>query len=293
MKLTELWNDKPKPTVSFELFPARKPEAADKLLGVIDKLTDLRPDFFGVTFGAGGSTREGSRQLVDTLKNGKKVEVVAYFACHGLGPSQLRAVLDDYRKIGVENVLAVRGDAPHDDPDFKPHPESLSHASDLLSFIKPDYDFCLGAAGYPEGHIDAESKEKDLEFLKLKVQSGAEFIITNYFYDNIYYFDFVKRCRASGITVPILPGIMPIFSEKMMRNLAKLCGATITDDIEKGLAALPEGDKEAVVSFGVELALKQCRGLIDAGVPGLHIYTMDRAKSATAIVRKLRGEGLL
>jgi len=293
MKLTELWDTKSKPTVSFELFPARKPEAADKLLAVIDKLTDLKPDFFGVTFGAGGSTREGSRQLVETLKNGKKVEVVAYFACYGLGPSEVTAVLDDYRAMGVENVLAVRGDAPHDSPDFRPHPESLTHASDLLTSIKPRYDFCLGTAGYPEGHIDAENKERDLEFLKLKVQSGAEFIITNYFYDNIYYFDFVKRCRASGITVPILPGIMPIFSEKMMRNLAKLCGATITDSIERGLAALPEGDKEAVVSFGVELALKQCRGLIDAGVPGLHIYTMDRSKSATAIVRKLRGEGLV
>ena len=219
--------------------------------------------------------------------------MVAYFACYGLGPSEIRAALDDYRDIGVENVLAVRGDAPDENPGFQPHPESLSHASELLTFIKPDYDFCLGAAGYPEGHIDAESKEKDLEFLKLKVQCGAEFIITNYFYDNIYYFDFVKRCRASGITVPILPGIMPIFSAKMMRMLARLCGATITDDIEKGLAALPEGDKQALESFGVELALKQCRGLIGAGVPGLHIYTMDRAKAATVMVRKLRSEGLV
>jgi methylenetetrahydrofolate reductase (NADPH) len=287
MKLTELWDAKSKPTVSFELFPARNPEAAEKLPAVIDKLSDLKPDFFGVTFGAGGSTREGSSRLIDTLKNGKQSEVVAYFACYGLGPSEITAALDDYRGMGVENVLAVRGDAPQDGPDFRPHPESLSHASDLLALIKQGYDFCLGAAGYPEGHIEAESKEKDLEFLKLKVKCGAEFIITNYFYDNIYYFDFVKRCRAAGITVPILPGIMPIFSEKMMRSLAALCGATIPSEIERGLAALPEGDRDALVG------LKQFRGLIDAGVPGLHIYTMDRARSATAIVRKLRGEGLV
>ena len=153
--------------------------------------------------------------------------------------------------------------------------------------------FCLGAAGYPEGHIEAGSKQKDLEYLKLKVDKGAEFILTNYFYDNRYYFDFVAACRSLGIKVPIVPGIMPIFSLKMMANLAKLCGASISDDLRQRLAALPEGDMPALLKFGIDFAFEQCQELIQAGVPGLHFYTMDRSKSTAGVVTRLRQEGLL
>ena len=258
----------------------------------IDALAALKPDFVSVTFGAGGSTREGSRQLVEKLKHQMGLEIIAYFACYGLGPDDIVAVLDDYQALGVENVLAVRGDVPHDG-DFEPHPESLLYASDLVSFIRPKYDFCLGVAGYPEGHIDAPSVEKDIEYLKLKVDQGAEYIISNYFYNNRYFFDFLERCRAAGIGVPILPGVMPIYSVKMMEMLAGLCGATITDEVRQGIAALPEEDKKALVDFGIEFALHQCRELLKAGVPGLHIYTMDRSASAAGIVNCLRSEGLL
>jgi len=292
MKVTDLWRPGKKPTVSFELFPARSEKGAVSLEKAIDKLSALKPDFVSVTFGAGGSTREGSRQLVEKLKHGKRLEVIAYFACYGLGPEDIEAVLDSYRDMGLGSVLAVRGDPPHEG-DFKPHPESLPHASDLVAFIRPRYDFCLGVAGYPEGHIEAPSKEKDLEYLRLKVEQGAEYVITNYFYDNAYFFDFVGRCRAAGIQVPIVPGVMPIYSVKMMDMLAGLCGATITDEIRQGIAGLPEGDKEALVTFGIELATRQCRRLLEAGVPGLHIYTMDRSTSAVAIVNQLRSEGLL
>jgi methylenetetrahydrofolate reductase (NADPH) len=205
----------------------------------------------------------------------------------------MTSVLDSYRDLGVENVLAARGDPPHQEPDFKPHPGSLPHASDLLAFIRPRYDFCLGAAGYPEGHIEAASKEKDLEYLKLKVDNGADFIITNYFYDNRYFFDFIERCHRLDIQVPILPGVMPIYSVKMMENLAKLCGATITSEIRDGLAELPEGDKEAITHFGIDFAINQCKGLLETGVSGLHIYTMDRARSAVEIVNRLREANLL
>ncbi len=292
MRVTDVWSTKEKPTVSFELFPARSEKAQEGLERAIDALADLKPDFVSVTFGAGGSTREGSRQLVDVLKNRKGLEVIAYFACYGLGPEDLTAVLDSYQGIGVENILAVRGDPPQDEG-FEPHPESLSHASDLIAFIKPKYDFCLGAAGYPEGHIDAPGKEKDLEYLKLKVDRGAEYIIANYFYDNEYFFDFTKRCREIGIEVPIVPGVMPIYSVKMMEMLAGLCGATITEEIRAGISALEEGDKEALSAFGIEFAIRQCTELLKAGVPGLHIYTMDRSKSTVAIVNRLREDGLL
>lgn len=292
MKLTELWESKGKATLSFELFPARTEKAAANLEKAIDKLAALEPDFVSVTFGAGGSTRTGSRQLAEKLKINKGLEVLTYFACYGLAPDDIVSVLDDYQGLGIENVLAVRGDEPREG-DFEPHPESFPHASDLVSFIKPRYDFCLGVAAYPEGHIDAESKAKDMEFFKLKVGLGAEYIITNYCYDNQYYFDFVKRCRAEGIDLPILPGVMPIFSVKMMEMLAGLCGATITDEIKDGIAALPEGDSEALLNFGIDFAMRQCTELIEGGAPGVHIYTMDRSKSAVGIVGRLREARLI
>ncbi len=293
MKVTDLWSAGSKPTISFELFPPRSPKAADKLEQAIDELIALKPDFVSVTFGAGGSTREGSRQLIEKLKNKKAVEVVAYFACYGLGPEDITSVLDSYKALGIENVLAVRGDPLEDQDGFEPHPQSLHHASDLMAFIRPQYDFCMGVAGYPEGHIAAESKDNDIEYLKLKVDNGAEYIISNYFYDNCYFFDFVKRCRAIDIDVPILPGVMPIYSVKMMEMLAGLCGATITDEVRQGIGALPEEDKDALVDFGVEFAVRQSKDLLRAGVPGLHIYTMDRSSSSVRIVERLRKEALL
>lgn len=293
MKVTDIWRAGQKPTISFELFPARSVQAAEKLEKTIDELAALKPDFFSVTFGAGGSTREGSYQLIDKLKNEKGNKVVAYFAGYGLAPDDIVVVLDSYQALGIEDILVVRGDPPRDQEDFQPHPQSLPHASDLVAFLRPQYDFCMGVAGYPEGHIEAESSQKDIEYLRLKVDSGAEYIISNYFYDNRYFFDFVERCRAAGIDVPILPGVMPVYSVKMLEMLAGLCGATITDEVRQGIAALPGEDKQALVNFGIEFAVRQCQDLLRAGVPGLHIYTMDRSRSVAGIVEHLRKDGLL
>jgi methylenetetrahydrofolate reductase (NADPH) len=292
MPLTNMWKESDRPTISFELFPARTEKAAANLDKAIDRLAELKPDFVSVTFGAGGSTREGSRHLVKKLKQEFGLEVLAYFACYGLGPHDIDDVLNTYREIGVENILAVRGDSPREEG-FQPHPESLAYASDLLSYISPRYDFCLGAAGYPEGHIDAQSRQRDLEFLKLKVDNGAEYIITNYFYDNRFFFDYVERARSAGIDVPIIPGVMPIYSVKMMEMLAGLCGATIPETIHSSIAALDEGDKEALLDFGIGYAVEQCQGLLEYGVPGIHFYTMDRSKSTSAIVNQLRSNGFL
>ncbi|HUU02949.1 MAG TPA: methylenetetrahydrofolate reductase [Myxococcota bacterium] len=293
MKVTELWKSKDKPSISFELFPARDEKAAGKLPGIIGKLAECNPDFVSVTFGAGGSTREGSFQLAKMLMQEHDLTTVAYFTCYGLGPKQIISVLDDYRDLGVETVLAARGDPPQDLEGFEAHPESLEHASDLLAFIKPRYDFCLAAAGYPEGHIEAESLEEDIGYVKLKADSGADFIISNYCYDNSFFFDFRKRLNDMGVDTPILPGVMPIYSEKMMYSLAELCGATITNEIKQGLAGLPEGDKDALFEFAVEFAVRQCSELIRSGVPGIHIYSMDRAKAPLEIVKRLRSTGLV
>jgi methylenetetrahydrofolate reductase (NADPH) len=292
MKLTEIWSTSQKPTLSFELFPAKTEKAAANLEKNIKTLADLKPDFVSVTFGAGGSTKAGSRQLIKKLKNDFGLEVLAYFAGYGLGPDDITAVLNNYQAIGIESILAVRGDVPRE-KGFEPHPEALDHASDLMAFIRPQYDFCIGVAGYPEGHIESTSKEKDLEYLKLKVDLGAEYIIANYFYDNGFFFDFVERCHGIGIDVPIIPGVMPIYSVKMMEILAGMCGATITDDIRQGIASLVEGDTEALTEFGIDFAARQCVQLIKSGAPGIHIYTMDRSRSTVGVVGRLRSEGLL
>lgn len=293
MKITDLWKKRDKPTISFELFPPRSEKAAERLKKTVDVLAGLKPDFASVTFGAGGSTREGSYQLLEKLKVGKKLEVIGYFAGYGLGPEDITGVLNSYQELGIENILVVRGDIPRDDEGFTPHPNSFAHASSLMEFIHPKYEFCLGVAAYPEGHIEAESKEADLEYLKLKVDQGAEYIITNYTYDNRFFYEFLDRCLGLGIDIPIVPGVMPIYSEKMMESLARLCGATITTDIRQGLGNLPEGDKESVLNFGIEFAYRQCKDLFIAGVPGVHIYTMDRYKTVAAIVTRLRDEGFL
>ena len=293
MKLTELWKTKKKPTVSYELYPARNDKAQAKLEVAITKLVASQPDFISVTFGAGGSTRQGSYQLVEKLLETKSMKVVTYFACYGLSPTDIFSALEAYRDLGIEDVLAVRGDPPHDQPDFQPAADAPLHASDLIGLIKPKFDFCLGAAGYPEGHLEAESKQKDLDYLKLKLDQGAEYVVTNYTYDNRRYFEFVERCRAAGIDQPILPGVMPIYSVKMMHNLAKLCGASIPDRLQKALAALPEGDKDALYAYSVDLAVELCSGLIEGGAPGVHLYTMDRSKAVVEIVGRLREAKLI
>jgi methylenetetrahydrofolate reductase (NADPH) len=292
MRVTDLWKEGKKPTLSFELFPAKTEKGAANLETAIDELAALQPDFVSVTFGAGGSTRQGSRELLQKLQDEKGLEVLAYFACYGLGPDDIVDILDGYEGLGIGSVLAVRGDTPRDEG-FEAHPDSFPHASDLVARIRERYGFCLGVAGYPEGHVEATSRDRDLEYLKLKVDAGADYIIANYSYDNDFFCDFVDRCRASGIEIPILPGVMPIYSVKMLGILAGICGATITDDVREGIAVLPEDDADALVDFGIDFAARQCAGLLKAGAPGVHIYTMDKSASAVGVVNSLRAEGLL
>jgi methylenetetrahydrofolate reductase (NADPH) len=294
MRVADLFQAKAgKPIISFEFSRPKNDKAAAKLDKALATLKQAEPDYVSVTFGAGGSTREGSFELVDKLKNEKGFNVVAYLAGVGLGPTDLAACLDKFQALNIETIFVIRGDPPTWDSDYKAHPEALAYASDVLAFAKERYNFCLGAAGYPEGHIEAESKDKDLEYLKLKVEQGAEYIVAQYFYDNKYFYNFMERARAIGIDVPIVPGVMPIYSVKMMENLAAVCGATITDRVREGLAKCAPDDKKAVTQFGIELATEQCKDLLEHGVAGLHFYTMNRAKSVSTILANLREQGAL
>ncbi len=292
MALMNAWQSGHSPTISFEFFPARDEKGADKLEAVINSLAEFKPDFTSVTFAAGGSTRQGSYNLVKKLKKEKNLPVVPYLAAWGLQPDQVTSLVNDYRSLEIDGLLCVRGDQPQENPDSQ-QPGSFPHATDLLSFIKKNNHLVLGAAGYPEGHRQAVGLVQDIEFLKLKVDKGAQFIITQYTYDNDFHYRFLDRCRQKKINIPIIIGVMPIYSIKMMETLAALCGATITSQVRKGLPGLPADDKKAVAGFGVEFALQQCRDLINHGVQGIHFYTMDRAKSVARILTQLRQEGLL
>ncbi len=291
MRVTKLYESK-KTVISMEFFPPRNKKAEGKFGTIIDKLSILSPDYMSVTFGAGGSTREGSYQTVKQIIVDKNLPTVAYISGYGLGPDEIKNVLDRYKELGIETIFVISGDKPGDE-EFTPHPESFSYASDIIAFIKKHYDFTLGCAGYPEGHIESESLEKDIEYLKLKVDNGADYIVAQYFYDNKYFFDFVKRCRAIGITVPIIPGIMPVYSVKMTNSLSKVCGTTITNALQHKFEIVDADDKSEVLNLGIDFATEQCRKLLKEGVAGLHFYTMNRSKTTIEIISRLKQEKLL
>lgn len=291
MRVTSLYERK-KPVISMEFFPPRNEKAAEKFGTTIDNLAALKPDYMSITFGAIGSTRDGSYQAVKQVMVDKNLPTVAYIAGFGLGPNDITDVLDKYKDLGVETIFVIRGDKPKDD-DFTPHPDSFSYASDMIAFIKERYDFTLGCAGYPEGHAEAENLEKDIEYLKLKVDNGAEYVVAQYFYDNKYFFEYVKKCRAIGIHVPIIPGIMPVYTVKMTNMLSNVCGTKIVDKLQRQLDAVDADDKDAVLNLGINFAVEQCRGLLQEGVAGLHFYTMDRSKSTAEIINRLAKDKLL
>jgi len=286
-------NSGKRPVISFEFSRPKNENAAANLDRALDSLTTLSPDYTSVTFGAGGSNREGSFELIDKLKNKRGLKVVAYIAGIGLGPEEVVEAMEKFKSIGVETVFVIRGDAPTWDENYKPHPDAMLYASDLLKFIKSRYDFCLGAAGYPETHMEALSPEKDLDYLKLKIDEGAEYIVAQYFYDNQFFYDYLDKIQAKGIHVPVVPGVMPIYTVKMTENLAKICGTTITEKVRNGLDSLLADDKEEVIQYGINLATEQCKDLLNHGVPGLHFYTMNRGKSIIRIMNNLKAAGTL
>ncbi|MFO7839645.1 MAG: methylenetetrahydrofolate reductase [Desulfosalsimonadaceae bacterium] len=291
MRVTDVYAKKA-PVVSMEFFPPRDEAAAEKFGGIVDKLAERGPDYMTVTFGAGGSNRDGSYQTVKKLMNEKQLPTVAYIAGYGLGPEEITEVLDKYRDLGVETVFVIRGDQPKDES-FVPHPESFSYACDLIAFIKDRYDFTLGCAGYPEGHIEAESLEKDIEALKKKQDAGAEYVVAQFCYDNQFFYDYEQKCRKAGVSIPLIPGIMPVYTVKLINILSRVCGAKITPELQQKLDELSGADKETVLQTGIDFAVKQCRDLLQNNVAGLHFYTMNRSKSTCAIIDRLREESLL
>ncbi|MFN2377693.1 MAG: methylenetetrahydrofolate reductase [NAD(P)H] [Candidatus Binatia bacterium] len=276
------------PVFCFEFFPP-KTEAGDRaLLATLAELRPLGPDFVSVTYGAGGSTRDRTVELVAYILGELGIEAMAHLTCVGASRAELSAVLDRLEAAGISNVIALRGDPPVGEDDFAPHPEGLSYATELVSLIRQqNRPLCVSAACYPEKHVDAVSMEEDLEHLREKVAAGVDFLITQLFFDNRVYFDFVGRARAAGITVPIVAGIMPITNLSQIERFTQRCGATIPSDLHRILEPHRE-HPDKVESLSIGYAIDQCRELLAGGAPGVHFYTLNRSRATRDILTALR-----
>ena len=275
-----------RPFFSFEFFPPRTDEARAHLLETAQTLRDLRPAFVSVTYGAGGSTRARTLEVSKQIQNEIGINVMAHVTCVGSSRADLRGVLNELEAAGIENVLALRGDPPKDASVFEPVPGGFTHASELVAMLERNYHFCIGGACYPEKHIEASSLQDDLYNLKRKVDAGAEFLITQLFFDNDRYFEFVDRARGMGITVPIVPGIMPITNFEQIQRFTAMCGASIPPKVLAELQVRRDEPK-AVEELGVAFAALQCTDLLRRGAPGIHFYTLNKSPATRAIVSAL------
>jgi methylenetetrahydrofolate reductase (NADPH) len=276
------------PCFSFEFFPPRTEEGHRALLKTVEDLRPLEPGFVSVTYGAGGSTRDRTVDLVKEIR-ATGLETMAHLTCVGHSRAELDLLVEQFLAMGVENILALRGDPPAGQQEFQPAPGGFRYAAELVRFIRDkDHHLCLGGAGYPEGHVETPLREDDLRHLKAKVDAGLDFVITQLFFDNAFYFDFVERARRVGINVPIVPGIMPITNIEQLQRFVRLCGATVPMRLVLQLERYRE-DPEAVVQLGVAHATVQCMELLARGVPGIHFYTLNRSPATRLIVSALRG----
>ena len=287
MRIPDIIRAGAEPVFSFEFFPPKTPVGEHNLERALAELRELEPAFVSVTYGAGGSTRVRTIEIVSRIKADYGLETMAHFTCIGATVPELRATLEEMRQAGIENVLALRGDPPAGHAEWVKTEGGLEYSSELVALIRDSYPFAIGAACFPETHINAESQEADLIHLAEKVAAGADFLITQLFFDNEVYFDFVERAREAGIDVPIVPGVMPITHTGQIQRMAAICGASIPDGLGSELQARGD-DAEAVLDFGVAYATLQCAELLAGGAPGIHFYTLNRSPATRAILSALK-----
>ena len=292
MSLANLVTDPSPLQVSFEFSPPKTAEAEALLWQAIRRLEPRAPAFVSVTYGAGGSTRHLTVDLVTRIKREIGVETMAHLTTVGHTKEELAEVLDQLAAGGIENVLALRGDPPRGQTHFVKTEGGFEHGQELTRFIKAKYDFCVGGAAYPEKHPEAPDLETDLRHLKEKVESGAEFLITQLFFEPSVYFHFVERARAIGIDVPIVPGIMPVTNVAQIHRFTSMCGASIPASLRDLLERVKD-DEQAVIAVGVEWASDQARRLLAGGAPGIHFYTLNRSHSSQMVFDNLYGSGSL
>jgi methylenetetrahydrofolate reductase (NADPH) len=287
MRIDHILATRAGPVFSFEFFPPQTPAGEENLYAALRELRTLDPSFVSVTYGAGGSTREKTIEIVHRIRAEFGLEAMAHFTCVGATVPELRATLDQMLAAGIDNVLALRGDPPAGHDEWVKTDGGLEYSSELVALIRADYPLAIGAACFPETHIHASSPEEDLAHLVEKVNAGVDFLITQLFFENSLYFDFASRARDAGIAVPIIPGIMPITRAGQVERMAAMCGASIPAGLGAELRARGE-DAEAVLDFGVAYATLQCAELLARGAPGIHFYTLNRSPATRAILSALK-----
>jgi methylenetetrahydrofolate reductase (NADPH) len=287
VRIDQLLAQNGRPVFSFEFFPPKTDEGELNLERALQELKPLEPDYVSVTYGAGGSTREKTIDLVSRIKVDFGLEAMAHLTCVNATTDELRRTLDQMRDAGVDNVLALRGDPPRGQERWTKTDGGLEYSRELVELLREDYDFAIGGAAFPETHIHATSPEDDLQFLKAKVDAGVQFLITQMFFDNRYYFDFVDRARAAGIDVPIVPGVMPILSLDGIKRMTELSAAHLPEGLREQLEAR-RGNDEAVAELGVAYATLQCADLLRGGAPGIHFITLNRSPATRAILSALQ-----
>ncbi|MCX7865723.1 MAG: methylenetetrahydrofolate reductase [NAD(P)H] [Limisphaera sp.] len=274
--------------VSFEFFPPKTEEGERTFFEVtLPQLAALKPDFCSVTYGAGGSTRDKTLAIVETIQRRYGLPSMAHLTCVGSTVEQLREIIRQARARGIVNILALRGDPPAGAREFTPPPGGFTHAWQLVRLLREMGDFCIGVAGFPEGHpACAEGKYADWRYLKAKIDAGADLVITQLFFDNADFWEFRDYLTRLGVRVPILPGVLPILGLQQVQRLTQLCGARIPDPLRSRLEALAD-DEEGSIAFGIEYASQQCQDLLRGGVPGIHFYTLNRVRSTRQILANL------
>lgn len=287
-KITNLFQQKEK-TFSFELFPPKTEAGYQKLLETITSLVELKCDFISVTYGAGGGSREKTLDIVDYIQKTHNTTGVAHLTCVCHTKEEIQKILNEIKARGIQNVLALRGDPPKDNPNWQPGADNFKYSCELCQFIRNSFGdyFGIGVAGFPEGHVLCPNRELDAQYLKTKIDAGADYVITQLFFNNQDYFDYVKRLRKLGVTSRIIPGIIPITDYNGIVNFCKTCGAGIPEEIHQIFAPL-QNDKEKTLQAGIDFAIKQCRELLAGGAPGLHFYTLNKLSPVDVILKAVR-----
>jgi methylenetetrahydrofolate reductase (NADPH) len=276
-----------RPVFSVEFFPPKSEEATEGLFATARSLRELEPDFVSVTYGAGGSTREGTVEITRALRDELGFETMAHLSCVGETTEGLAATLDRIEAAGIENVFALRGDPPRGQEDFVQPEGGLGSAAELAEFVSSRWDFTIGGACFPEVHPEAPDLDTDLAYLRSKVEAGASFLITQLFFDNQVYFDFVAAARERGIDVPIVAGVIPVATFAQTKRICDLCDASIPPALEAAFLTA-EGDERAEFELGIAFAAQQCAELLIGGAPGIHFYALNRAPATRAVLSALK-----
>jgi len=277
-----------RPCLSVEFFPPKTEEGREALFETVEILRELDPAFFSVTYGAGGATREGTLETTRAIRDEYGSEAMAHLSCVGETRESLQEIVDRIADAGIENILALRGDPPRGEKDFVQPEGGLGSSAELAALIRDTHpEIAIGGACFPEVHPEAPSLEADIAYLRTKVENGASFLITQLFFDNRHYFEFVPAARAAGIDVPIIPGVMPITSYAQIRRFCELCEATIPEPLASAMEALG-GDERSEFELGVAYAAQQCAELLREGAPGIHLYALNRWPATRAILASLR-----